>query len=184
MIDPRIFRAALGPIRPCVQWVPWAITGSVKRPEPEAGHSPCISAEVRNSSLSQPSRCEKCRHSYFSSSSVLLCFFLYLFPSPVLSLSFLTYYILPFISLTISHVFPLFVLFSCPLLRFSVLLFLFYLAVIVAGVLDRVTIGYLFNALILPCKRHAVRPSLQTILNCQVNSLHTYPVGLSTSRAH
>jgi len=61
---------------------------------------------------------------------------------------------------------------------------LLHLTLIVAGVLDRVTIGYLLNALILPCKRHAARPSLQIILNCQVNNLHTYPVGLSTSRAH
>jgi len=78
----------------------------------------------------------------------------------------------------------------CPFFVAAVTIFcspvfnLFYIAVIVAGVLDRVTVGYLFNALILPCKRNAARPSLQIILNFQVNSLHTYPVGLSTSRAH
>lgn len=95
--------------------------------------------------------------------------------------------LLPFISLTISRVFPPFVLFffmSAVTIFSSPVLNLFCLAVIVAGVLDRLTIGYLFNSLISPCKRHAVRPSLQIILNCHVNSLHTYPVGLSTSREH
>jgi len=126
---------------------------------------------------------------YFPNLPHLPSFFdssLNLFPPPVSFLSLFTYYIFPFISLTISHVFPLFVLFfmSAVTIFCSPVFNLLHLTLIVAGVLDRVTIGYLLNALILPCKRHAARPSLQIILNCQVNNLHTYPVGLSTSRAH
>lgn len=114
--------------------------------------------------------------SFFASS---LIYFLLLFCSCPFSL--------PFISLAISHVSPppLFPFFMSAVTIFCSPVFNFcYLAVIAAGVLDRLTIGYLFNALILPCKRHAARPSLQIILNCLVNSLHTYPVGLSTSRQH
>jgi hypothetical protein len=40
-------RPAVGPTQPPIQWVPGAPSPGVKRPEPEADHSPPSSAEVK-----------------------------------------------------------------------------------------------------------------------------------------
>jgi hypothetical protein len=58
-----------------------------------------------------------------------------------------------------------------------------FVSVIAAYVLARMTVDCLLNALISPCKHHAARSRLQIILNCQVNSLYTFPVHLGTSWA-
>jgi hypothetical protein len=41
-------RTALGPTQAPIQWVPWALSLGVKRPEREADHSPPFSATVKN----------------------------------------------------------------------------------------------------------------------------------------
>jgi hypothetical protein len=50
------FKPTLGPTQPPIQWVPVALTQSVKRPGREADHSPPSSAEVKNawSDISTP----------------------------------------------------------------------------------------------------------------------------------
>jgi hypothetical protein len=42
-----MFRTALGPTQPHIQWVPGALSLGVKRPWREADHSPPPSAEVK-----------------------------------------------------------------------------------------------------------------------------------------
>jgi hypothetical protein len=41
-------RQPLGPTQPPIQWVPWALSLRLKRPEREADYSPLSSAEVKN----------------------------------------------------------------------------------------------------------------------------------------
>jgi hypothetical protein len=43
-----VFRTALGPTQPPIQWVPGAFSLGVKRQRREADHSPPSSAEVKN----------------------------------------------------------------------------------------------------------------------------------------
>jgi hypothetical protein len=42
-----VFRTAVGPTQPPIQWVPGALPLGVKRPGREADHSPLSSAEVK-----------------------------------------------------------------------------------------------------------------------------------------
>jgi hypothetical protein len=41
-------RPVLGPTQPPIQWVPLALSPGVKRPGPDADHSPSTGAEVKN----------------------------------------------------------------------------------------------------------------------------------------
>jgi hypothetical protein len=43
-----VYRQALGPTQPPIQWVPGALSLGAKRPRREADHSPPSSAEVKN----------------------------------------------------------------------------------------------------------------------------------------
>jgi hypothetical protein len=43
-----VFRTALGPTQPPIQWVPEALDLGVKRPGREAVHSPTASTKVKN----------------------------------------------------------------------------------------------------------------------------------------
>jgi len=43
-----VFRPALGPIQPAVQWVPGTLSLQVERPGREADHLPPPSAEAKN----------------------------------------------------------------------------------------------------------------------------------------
>jgi hypothetical protein len=49
-----VFRQALGPTQPPIQWVPWVIPPGVERPGREADHSPPSSAEVNNGGVTPP----------------------------------------------------------------------------------------------------------------------------------
>jgi hypothetical protein len=99
VIGPRVFGPTLGPTQLWIQWVPGALTRGVKRPGREA-----VTAGVRSIPLSLSSLRVKRTLSYFTVSFALLWFFPYLFPLPVLFLPLFTNYLLPFTSLTISHV--------------------------------------------------------------------------------
>jgi len=44
-----VSRPALGPTQPPMQWVSWALSLGIKRPELGADHSPPFSTESRNS---------------------------------------------------------------------------------------------------------------------------------------
>jgi hypothetical protein len=47
-------RLAPGPAQPPMQWVPGAISPGIKRPGPEADHTPPSSAEVKNGGTIAP----------------------------------------------------------------------------------------------------------------------------------
>jgi hypothetical protein len=42
-----LFWPVLGPIKPTIYWVSWALSLKVKKPGPEADHSPPTSVEIK-----------------------------------------------------------------------------------------------------------------------------------------